>query len=252
MIDQHVHFLSGDSPTVTLEGLKEKQEKYNFENILVTDHFELGKKEPEIPAFDYLNSLGENILVGAEIGYIKKHIEDYNQYINKYNLNTVLLSIHRNFNTGVHYYIINKYVQPEDELKRDYFQHTLEAINSNIDFDILTHMGYIFRGASILDFYNYDSEINLVLNALIDKNKVLEINTSCYTHYNPEIYEFYDHLLSLYSKLGGQNVSIGSDAHKCEEIGQNFDKAFELLKKNNFTKIAIIKNRQVTYEDIKI
>ncbi len=248
MIDQHVHFLSYDAEGITIENLKEKRKELGFEKILITDHFELAKKRVQIPEFEYLNSLDDDFLVGAEIGYSKAHIEEYNSYIEKYKLNTVLMSVHEDSVRKIGFYRITE--ESPKNLVNDYYDLTLEAVSSNLDYDILTHIGFIFRMNYRENFYDYDDKIKPILEVLIKRNKTIEVNTSCFYYYKESIYKYYEHVLKMYKQMGGKNVSIGSDAHNIDTYGLGFEKTKKLLNNCGFDEIVVIKDRKITYEAI--
>ena len=76
----------------------------------------------------------------------------------------------------------------------------------------------------------------------LEKDKGLEINTSGIRyglgnpHPNIEI-------LNRFKELGGKIITIGSDAHKTDDLGKDFDMAYNILEKVGFNKIAIFHNR---------
>jgi len=66
-----------------------------------------------------------------------------------------------------------------------------------------------------------------VLIALIKRRKALELNTARLDR--PENFRIMEWILQQYTRLGGYMVTVGSDAHKLEAIGRNFDRAKQLL-----------------------
>ena len=79
--------------------------------------------------------------------------------------------------------------------------------------------------------YNYNEYGELfdkILTTLISKGKGIEINTSPLrsglTDTNPNM-----QVIKRYKELGGKIITIGSDAHKPEDVGANFNDAKTLL-----------------------
>ena len=58
-------------------------------------------------------------------------------------------------------------------------------------------------------------------------------------------------ILVRYKELGGELITIGSDAHRALDIMRDFDKAIKELKKIGFTKFAVFEKRNVEYKDFE-
>ncbi|MBR1858459.1 MAG: histidinol-phosphatase, partial [Selenomonadaceae bacterium] len=76
-----------------------------------------------------------------------------------------------------------------------------------------------------IDYANFKDDIDKVLKIIIDRDKVLELNTRRLNTRRglKELVPIY----SQYKKLGGKYVTIGSDAHKVEAVGNYFDLAVD-------------------------
>jgi histidinol-phosphatase (PHP family) len=51
-------------------------------------------------------------------------------------------------------------------------------------------------------------------------------------------------LLRRYKELGGELITVGSDAHIPSDVGKDVDTACELLKEIGFRYITVYKNRE--------
>ena len=75
--------------------------------------------------------------------------------------------------------------------------------------------------------------IEQILKTLIYNGKGIEINTAGFKyglgHPNP-----HEKILKLYHELGGEIITIGSDAHECKHLAYDFEKVTEILKKCGF------------------
>jgi len=160
-------------------------------------------------------------------------------------LDVVIGSIHYVGPYGVHQNFYDVY-EPKEGIKK-YFDDMLNMIR-DADFDILGHLDYFARYASLrgLPDYNpedYNEQIKQILSTLIERNIALEINTSgwrapanhCFPH--PTI-------IKWYYDMGGRMISIGSDGHKVEDIGKDINKAAELAKEIGFKEYHIYRQRK--------
>ena len=93
----------------------------------------------------------------------------------------------------------------------------------------------------------YSDWLDEIIRLLIDKGLGMEINTGGYAaglgHPNP-----HEDILKRYRELGGEIVTIGSDAHAPERIAADFDRACSILKKCGFRYHAIFRKRKPTFE----
>lgn len=75
--------------------------------------------------------------------------------------------------------------------------------------------------------------IEEILKTLISNGKGIEINTAGFKyglgHPNP-----HEKVLKLYHELGGEIITIGSDAHECKHLAYDFEKVPEILKNCGF------------------
>ena len=119
--------------------------------------------------------------------------------------------------------------------------------------DVLAHLTYPLRYINgrfgrELDWRLLEPKVSLVLQTLIQKNVALEINTSClgteYDHLLP-----HEEIVKLYLQLGGQYLTLGSDAHKPEKLGKGFTQTIHWLKQMGVDKVYYVKKRQlIAYE----
>jgi histidinol-phosphatase (PHP family) len=86
-----------------------------------------------------------------------------------------------------------------------------------------------------------------VLRTILDCGKGIEINTSGYKyglgHAHPKT-----EILKRYRELGGEIITIGSDAHKPEHLCYDFHLVPELLKSLGFTYYTTFVQRKPVFE----
>ena len=128
-----------------------------------------------------------------------------------------------------------------------YYDYLYQCINIFDNFDIVGHIDFIDRYfndfSSLPAFEEYAEIIEQILKLIINKEKGIEVNTSGiryglnYFHPKPKI-------LNLYKDLGGEIITIGSDAHSPEFIGYEYKTAEKLLREFGFKYIYLYKGRK--------
>ena len=95
------------------------------------------------------------------------------------------------------------------------------------DFDVLGHLDYVVRyGIEQEKEYSYRKfadEIDEILKILIKRGKGLEINMAGLKYGLPFAHPHPD-ILKRYRELGGEIITVGSDAHRPEHIAYEFAK----------------------------
>lgn len=138
----------------------------------------------------------------------------------------------------------------EEEGYRDYFISVAENINAFTDFSVCGHLDYVVRNGPTRDLHydplDYMDVIEPVLKQIIALGKGIEVNTSGQAsglrqaHPHPTI-------LRRYRELGGEIVTIGSDAHTPPSIGRYFDQAQEMLRNCSFTRYCYFREQKPVF-----
>lgn len=179
-----------------------------------------------------------SLSIGVEFG-LRPTRPDLNtrmhRLLSDYPFDFVLGSVHLLGNEDPYYedYWLTHAVSTREILYR-YFNDMLSSLQEYDNFDSLGHLDYLIRyipaslGAKDYVYAEYKEVIDEILKLLIKKDKALEINTaglikglSCF-HPKAEI-------VGRYLELGGNLITIGSDAHTPEAIASEFKKSEEML-----------------------
>lgn len=132
-----------------------------------------------------------------------------------------------------------------------YFEEVLETASTQ-DYDVLAHLtcplryinGLYHRGIAI------DPQgacIGKILQAVIDREKAVEVNTAGIG--NPEISILPERaILERYYAMGGRRITLGSDAHVPERVGNGFDEAVGLLKEIGFAGYCHYEKRRPVWD----
>lgn len=134
----------------------------------------------------------------------------------------------------------------EEAAFREYFQSILENIKAFSDFDVYGHLDYVVRYSPQKDkdytYGKYCDILDEILKLLLDKGKGIEINTGGLKSGMRDLHPCMD-ILKRYRELGGEIITVGSDAHSLKEIAACFSRAEEALKECGFRHYCIFEKR---------
>lgn len=244
--DFHLHTdFSADSDTPARAQM-EQAIRLGMKRICITDHqdFDYPKEYhedftfPTQPYFETVRDLRQqyegrlNIFTGVELGlrtHLKQQLSDYAA---AWPFDYIIGSIHLVGNADPYYPVFFE-DRSEEEAYREYFTCTLENIRLHSDcFDALGHLDYIVRyGPNQNRFYtyaHYQDIIDEILRTVIDRGKALECNTAG-LHYGLGHTNPHPDIIRRFVELGGQMVTIGSDAHVPDSLGYGFSTLKDML-----------------------
>ena len=115
------------------------------------------------------------------------------------------------------------------------------------DMDVLTHLTcplrYIVGKYNLtVDMTEYEDEIGEILSLAVDKHYALEINTSGIGSFYGE-YMPHESILRKFREKGGYLITLASDAHTADRVGNGFAEAAQMLKSIGFTNAYYYKQR---------
>ncbi len=217
LADTHVHSIYSYDGQMRLETGIKRGIELGLKYIAFTEHVEfdqislkqfLNRFACYSEEIDILQDKYPNIklIKGLEISNPERHLEEF-EIINTLDLDYILGSNH---------------ILPRENTKEGiltYYKRILEIVK-NGGIDALAHLDYIKRRYS--DSFVPDEIFQEIFRYLIDYKIALEINTSALRRKGIGSFPSSDKL-ELYKKLGGTLVTIGSDAHRIEEIYDNIE-----------------------------
>lgn len=186
------------------------------------------------------------LLFGVELGLQPHLVQTHNDYIKQYPFDFIIGSEHIT-NKRDPYYPSFYEGRTEFEAYSEYFEDIIRNIDLFSDFDTFGHLDYVVRyGPNTNKDYSYSKYgdyIDEILKRLINKGIGLEANTGGYKYGlgcpNPS-----KEILIRYRELGGELLTIGSDAHDTSRIAADFDKLESLLLECGYKYYTIFKNRK--------
>lgn len=262
LADFHMHScFSGDSEA-PMEEMVLQAIRAGMREICFTEHMDLDfptHKEEEEGMFEvdldaYLKKVlemrkryGDRIRIGygLELGLQPQLAERHTRLIHRQEFDFVIGSSHV-CNGRDPYYPEFYEGRTEEEAYREYFQSEIDNIKKFSDFDVYGHLDYVVRYGPNRDreytYEKYRDLLDQILKLLLENGKGLELNTGGIPYGLKELHPVSE-LLVRYRKLGGEIVTIGSDAHKPEAIGRGFVRAAGVLQACGFSYYTVFKNR---------
>jgi len=257
--DFHLHSaFSGDSDT-DASLMAERALSLSLGGICFTEHQDIDApcEEPDFtvdfPAyFERINALRAEyrgrlqIGCGIEFGMQPHLAEALPALTAQWPFDFVIASLHY-INGKDPYYPAYFEGRDEQSCYEEFFAAELEMLKRFSDYDTLGHMDYIVRyGPNRNRFYTYETYgdfIDPILRHLITNGKCLEVNTGGYKYGlgepNPSV-----SVLRRYRELGGELLTIGSDAHEPQYLGYDFQKTEAMLRELGFRYYTIFEGRR--------
>lgn len=261
--DFHLHTsYSGDSDA-DMEQMIQKAISLGFKDIAFTEHMDLdfpvsdttpeGFFECNVDSYlynllslrsKYVNDI--NVRFGIELGLQPQLVRQNVKVAKEHDFDFVIGSIH--VVDGLEVYTDSEFFEgrSDEESYRRYFDNVYENLRAYSNFDVVGHLDYVVRyGKNMDQDYSYDKYkdiLDKILQRIIDREKGIELNTGSMGKGLKEFHPCLD-ILKRYRELGGEIITIGSDAHKVEDMGRGFDKAEEVLKAAGFEYYTVFDGR---------
>ncbi len=266
--DCHIHSrFSPDGRGTEPEAVAAAAVEAGLDGICFTDHCEcndnvsIPPEFPRWPALDheeYFKTISAlkgkyplKISVGVEIGQGTQGLEYAQRYIDSHPWDFILASNH-NIRNEYDFSYMDYTDKDIDDLCRRYFEELYEVVEWG-QFDVLAHLfyfiRYVYRAGYEIDINNYNGMMADIFKLLVSTGKGMEINTSSiagpYGKTIPGLEQ-----LKLFRQLGGEIITIGSDAHVPQNVGLGGDLAREMMREAGFKYVAFYESRKPQFMPI--
>ena len=241
MFDYHLHTkVSYDSENQP-EDMVQAALKAGLKEICFTDHRDYDPLDPDrqirfttedyAAAYDHLQADGLKIRRGFEFGMLRDNAEQLRKDVQQRDYDFVIGSVHFVDN-------LDPYFDPfwqgktMDGAETMYLEHILECVQAHENFDVLGHLTYLSKAWANpthrpIEYKKYREIVDEILKVLAQKGKGIECNTSgldpCGVFLPSEDY------LRRFKELGGEIVTVGSDAHTVDRVGQYTHEACKVV-----------------------
>ncbi|OAA31582.1 hypothetical protein AT15_05775 [Kosmotoga arenicorallina S304] len=228
MIDLHVHTRFSPDAEPTIEEVVEAAVKRDVKVLGISDHYELGPTLEEAENFgDPLPYLEEIERVSKE--YPLKVLKAVELGIQSYTDNTIL-------NGAFDYFIYSIHDGPNfpdntepKKLWKAYLEESIAAVETLEFPGFFGHLDFLRRYIPDYSPLEPSPLLDELLTLLVKMDLGLEINTSglrkAFKEVNPQPW-----IIEKYLSFGGKYLTIGSDAHRTEDLGKGFDEALKIIK----------------------
>ncbi|WRS27672.1 histidinol-phosphatase HisJ family protein [Oscillospiraceae bacterium MB08-C2-2] len=261
LYDSHTHSYHSPDGHDSVFQLCQSALDRGLSGIAITDHY-----ENDVPSGDEEQRCRESaanirqakeifrkrldISVGMEMGQGPSDTQRAAAIVDELRPDVVLGSIHHlngphdeiyhtNF-AGVSAAYVNQFMH-------DYFRKVYEVVEWG-NFDVLSHITMPHRYlVSIfkvhVDLARYEEDIEEILKLCAQKGKAIEINTSGLRTDHKEFMPLARHV-KRFHELGGEVVTLGSDAHYMEHVGEGLTPALDVLREAGFKYYGFFKERK--------
>jgi histidinol-phosphatase (PHP family) len=263
LYDYHIHTNCSPDASDSMPDVCRFAYMHNFDEIAITDHCEANANNSSWGDnaldrnFRFMTIAKEefedriSIKIGIELGQAMQNLTLSDRVLSKYQFDVVLGSLHNIAGESDFAYIkFDKY--DLDVLVHQYFIEILDLVNWNKT-DVLTHLTYPLRYLSSktkFDLLKHKDIIAEILTKLAQNGKALEINTSgLRQRYGKTLPEMW--VVKLFRDLGGEYITIGSDAHCIKHLGNGVFEGMKIAKEAGFNYIASYEKRIPTLVSIE-
>ena len=187
---------------------------------------------------------GVEVLCGieAEVFPYESELVSMDEILSSYNFDFVLGSLHAQCSSYSTWFDENN-IQDDDMRIDTYFRHLKQGVLSR-RYDSMSHPDVI-RTYGVVENFNpkeHEEVIRGFLHAVIEEDICMEVNTSGLIKGDFEVHP--DPLILEWASEIGVKLTIGSDSHSPEFVGQFFDVVQPMLRSKGFTDLYYFRGRQ--------
>ena len=264
MFDYHIHSNWSFDAEDSIEVIVREALQNDLTEICFTEHIEPGQPYglPWDGFIDYPSYAAEishlrakypgiEIRAGLELGLTPETTTQIREYAEGLDIDFIIASQHIIHGLDVYYpeYFKEKTKQEAEET---YLQTLHACLRGFEPYCVVGHIGYVCKNAPYrkpLCYQDHADLIDMILKTVIHTGHGIEINTSGYNVYSEPMPT--SDILRRYLDLGGEIITIGSDAHIKERVGGEFSDALELLRSLGAKYICTFKDLQPVFHPIE-
>jgi histidinol-phosphatase (PHP family) len=261
--DYHCHTQCSPDSEATLDGMAEAAIDAGLSEFCVTDHCDLcDPYANRISSYDWTPALSQyeltrskfshrlNLKFGIELGSAHICVQDALRIISVPQLDFIIGSNHNwSESLGGKDFYFTDYTSLAHcyQALDDYFEGLAAIASLPECYDVLGHIIYPLRymcgrDGQAATLENYMERIESLLKTVIGHGRGIEMNT-----YRGKSIEEWGPILARYQDLGGEIITVGSDAHVPKDMGGGVKAAYELLSSMGFRYISTYEKRKPNF-----
>jgi len=244
LFDYHVHSHFSSDCNVPMEEMVKGAIQNGVIEMAICDHMDMepgeGRNILDYKAFsaevDRLSGIYGNdihLLKGVELGLRTDMVKESLQFISSTRFDYILGAVHTIGEEEIFDPRSPLYEASKAEVFRAFLQYTLECVQLFPYFNVLAHIDVIRRYCPFEDksmkYADYTDLLDVILLELIASRRGIEFNTG-HVHYGLDD-PFTDlAIVKRYIELGGEIITLGSDAHQPDRIATAFNDVLPALQ----------------------
>jgi len=264
MFDYHIHSDFSDDAKSPMDDVFAAALAAGLEGIAITDHLDPYYQDDEypweldIPGYEAAllaaqEAWGGRIAFakGIELGLIEGDgLRVCAETVAGFPFDFVIASVHHTARAPIH---TGRYLggRSHEEIAEDYYGALLACLRQYKDYDVLGHLNGIDR---YTDGYMpealYLPYAEEILRQVIADGRGIELNVSTFRYGMKDRGTPTAAILDSYRALGGEVITIGSDAHEARYVGAFIKEGEEILRAHGFRYFTTFMGRQPTFRKL--
>lgn len=265
--DYHLHTSFSSDCDANIHNIIKAAKDSGLNSICVTDHYDMDfpvrDDEPDMDFYldadsyyKYMSEIREqyapsfDLRIGIELGVMDTTADKLNDYaLSHPEFDFIIASSHIIDGLDPYYPEYFEGRSAEDAY-RSYFESILYNVEHFKNYNVYGHLDYVLRyGTHKKESYDMSIYMDIfeeIFKHIIYDGKGIEINTgSLYGGLN--FPHPHSDILKLYKDMGGEIITVGSDAHKPCYVGYGFDVARKVLLEHDFKYYCTYKKQKPTF-----
>ena len=212
------------------------------------DHYDKRAKQAFFEVAKARSAFRGKLIVceGIELGQPMYDVETAEKILENPGYDIVIGSVH-NLRDMQDFWYLNYDEHDINDLLEQYFDELL-LLAQWAKFDTMAHITYPLRyicgehGIPV-DINKYSDKIDSILRTLVEKGKAMEINTSGLRQKLGKTMPD-ESFVKRFAELGGEHITIGSDAHYAEHLGAGIEEGMAIAQRCGFKYVTLFQSRQ--------
>ena len=264
MFDYHVHTAFSDDAESPMKEILDAAVNKGLAGIALTDHLDPYYQDDEypwelnVPAYtralakyqaDYADRI--SVAKGIELGLIEGDgLRICDEVVSDFPFDFIIASVHHTARAPIHTArFLDK--RTTEKAAEEYYGALLSCIKIYHNYDVLGHLNVIDRYTG-----HYAKEsvtapyIEDILKIAVEDGKGLEVNTSAFRFGMADRGTPTSAILTRFKELGGEIVTVGSDAHAAKYVGSFIKEGEEILLAHGFHYVTTFLDRVPKFHKI--
>lgn len=258
LADVHTHSSFSSDSEEPLRNIVKAASDKGLKTVCLTEHQDFdypegGEFALDVPAYqeELLHVRDEfsdrlEVLFGVELGLLSYMPDTLRDFAKSANFDFIIGSSHQIDGFDPYYPEYFEKMGGKNGILH-FFDEMLASVKAFDDFDVLGHLDYIVRYSpeKRYDPLDYREVLDEILKLTVSKGKGIEINSKGVSTLGyPHPHSF---VLKRLKELGGEIVTVGSDAHEGARVAADFDKAEQALKAAGFAYYTVFRARKPSF-----